>query len=156
MKLDTLARVQPTANLSASSPDVRAAIDRATALMMELPQIDLVTEHMFHGGMYARTVRLVAGSMITGTLLIVPTLLIIHGDVEVFTGEEFERFTGFHVLAGSAGRQSLMVCLSDVEITMVYATKAQSVEIVEAEFTDSPEKLMSRRGSGDMVTVTGE
>lgn len=156
MTNDTLARVLPTASLSASSPEVLEAVNKAEAAVGSLPQIDVITAHVIHGGMYARTVRIPAGAVVTGAQLKVATLLVIHGDADVFTGDGWVSISGFGVLPGSAGRKQIFLMRSAVEMTMIFPTQAQTVEEAEGECTDECGKLMSRKSTIDEFLVTGE
>lgn len=120
-------------------------IDAATVRIRELPQVDLATEHVFHAGMYARTIRLPAGTVLTGALIKIPTLLVIHGDAEILNFDGWVDIRGYAVLAGDAGRKQAFFARSAVEMTMVFATSAQTVDEAEREFTDEFEQLMSRK-----------
>lgn len=156
MENATPARIPCSASLSASSPEQLAQIARVTEQILELPQIDIVTEHVFHGGMYARTIRIPAGCVLAGALIKVSTLLVVHGDAKVLTGDGAADLSGFSVLAGSAFRKQVFVALSPVEMTMIFPTQAKTVEEAERKFTDEYEKLMSRNSANDTVLVTGE
>lgn len=156
MANDSIARALPTASLSASSPDTLAKVERVADLVRRVEQVGVVTEHVIHGGMYSRTVRLGAGIVATGTLMKVPTLLIVHGDLDMLAGNERIEIRGYGVLAGSVGRKALFVTLSEVQMTMVSATKAQTVEEAERELTDEHEQLMSLRSESDTILITGE
>jgi hypothetical protein len=121
------------------------------------PQLELVTDHVIHGGMYARTVRLPAGYILTGVLIKVGTVVIVSGHVRVFLGEGYADLHGYNVLPASAGRKQVFVAYEDTDITMLMPTQAQSVEDVEAEFTDETASLMSHSmSSTNTVTITGE
>jgi len=138
------------------SPQMLAVVNEAEHAVGRLPQIAIATEHLFHGGMYARTVRIPAQSVITGTLLNIPTILIIHGNAKVLTNAGWIEIEGYAVLPGSAGRKQAFVALSTVEMTMVFPTQAKTVEDAERECTDEFEKLISRRSDSDIVVVTEE
>lgn len=144
----TLAPIPSSVSLSPSSPEMRAKIDAATELLLKAPQIDLVTEHVFHAGMYARTIRLPAGVALTGALIKIPTLLIVHGEADVLTEDGWAQIRGYGVFSGSAGRKQVFVTRGPVEMTMIFPTQARSVEEAEEEFTDEYEKLMSRNKTG--------
>lgn len=150
MKSVTLARVPCTASLSASSPE---SIQAVTAVeqwsLAHVQQVDVPTEHLLHAGMYARTMRIPAGSVVTGSLMKIPTVLIIHGHAEMLTGNGWAAIDGYAVLAGSAWRKQICVARSAVEVTMLFPTQAETVEAAECEFTDEYEKLMSRKSATD-------
>ena len=119
-----------------------------------VPQVDITTHHVLHGGMYARTIRMPAGLVLTGVLVKIPTLLILHGDASAFVGDGWQRFSGHCVLPGSAGRKQAFVAHADTDMTMVFPTTARTVEEAEAEFTDEAALLMSRHGE-NTITITG-
>ncbi len=123
---------------------------------LSLPQIDPNTQHVLHAGLYHRTVKMPAGTVMVGVLVKIPTTVIIAGDVSVWLGEVEHRFTGYHVLAAAANRMQAFIAHQDTFITMSFATKAGTVEEAENEFTDEHGLLMSRRGFGNEVRITGE
>ena len=63
---------------------VRALEERVLAL----PQVPIETRHVLHAGMYARTICVPAGVLITGAHITIPTLLIVSGHATLFIGEE--------------------------------------------------------------------
>lgn len=142
--------------LKASSPEWVNTVSLAQSEVLKTPQLPVVTEHVFHAGMYARTVRIPAGVWVTGVVMKIPTLLVIHG-VAMFKTEDGDiALEGFGVLPGSAGRQTILVAYSDVEMTMIFPTQAKTVAEAEAEFTDQVEMLVSRHSTSDTIVVTGE
>ena len=125
-------------------------------LFRRLPQIDIKTDHVLHAGLYARTVMVPEGTLLTGALIKIATLLIISGDVTISLGDRAERLTGYHVLAGAAGRKQGFVAHQDTQLTMVFVTDAETIEQAEQEFTDETDLLLSRRhGAINRVLITG-
>lgn len=132
-------------------------VRRLEALLLTAPQVDIHTSHVIHGGMYARTIRIPAGVVLTGALIKIPTLLIINGHVTVFINGVGVSINGYHVLAASAGRKQVFVAHEDTDVTMCFPTSATCIEDIEAQFTDEADMLFSRRGeSVDSVIITGE
>ena len=87
-----------------------------------------------------------------GSLIRRPTTLIIHGDCEVTNGSERMELSGYNVFAGSPGRKQLFLTRSWVEMTMICATDAKTVEEAENEIFAEAEQLMSRKnGSRNLV-----
>jgi len=143
--------------LPAQSDDALAKVQRAEEIILALPQIDIQTEHIIHGGMYARTIRLNAEDVITGALYKVPTVVIVNGRCAMFAGDHWIQVSGYQVMAGSKGRKLMFIAREPTEITMIFRTDAKTVEEAENEFTDEAESLMSRKqGDKDIVIVTGE
>lgn len=127
-----------------------AAVDQVRRLeeaLLDSPQFEIPTEHVLHAGMYSRTVRIPAGVVITGALIKIATLLIVNGDVSVFTGGETLRLTGYHVIPASAGRKQAFIAHADTTLTMLFPSQAATVEQAEAEFTDEADLLLSRQSA---------
>jgi hypothetical protein len=135
--------------------DAVEAVRRVEGAMLELEQLPIETAHLIHGGIYARTVRLPAEILITGVLVKRPTVVVLSGDVTVFTGADSVRLVGYHVLPASAGRKQIFRSHAETFLTMLFPSSARSVDDAEFEFTDEAE-LLQRRADGDSVTITGE
>ena len=143
--------------MAPASPAVLAQLDEINKIILACPQIELATEHLFHGGMYARTIRLQSGTKMMGSLIKLATVLIVHGDCSVLIGDQRVELTGYNVIPGCAGRKQFFWTHGPVEMTMIYPTSLGTVEEVEDEVFAESDKLMSRRdGSGDTIVVTGE
>lgn len=147
-------------SMLATSPEV---IDQIRGLQEKLVEHEntipfkVQTEHVLHGGMYARTIRLAPAVLIVGVLIKIPTLLIVHGDCEVFAGNRWYAIKDYQVIPTSAGRKQVYVTRGATEITMLFPTSAKTVEEAEAEFTDEAGDLLSRRKDcDDIVIITGE
>lgn len=121
--------------------------------MLALPQVEIQIDHLLHAGMYARTAHIAADQIVSGVVLSRATVLVLHGDVSVFTGTEAVRLTGYHVLPGSAGRKQLFRTHAETHMTMILPSDAQSVDEAEHEFTSEPQLLMKTAGR---TTITGE
>ena len=132
---------------------VRALEDKALAL----PQVLTETHHVLHAGLYTRTLLLPRGTMITGALIKIATLVIVAGDALVWLGENDRRLKGYNILTASAGRKQAFFALDDSHITMIFPTDAGDVESAEIEFTDEHHLLASRREDARNLTIiTGE
>ena len=112
---------------------------------LAMPQVDIPTDHVFHAGMYARTIQIPAGVMLTGARILIPTILIISGDAFVYGENGPERFSGYHVALGRCGRKQAFYALQDTYLTMLFPTGATTVDAAEQQFTDEYEKLFSRK-----------
>lgn len=138
----------------------QSSIDKVQALedQVRLVQQETIkTTHVIHAGVYARTVFIPAGMVMTGVVIKVPTTLIVQGDVMVYLGDDGAvRMRGYNVLAASANRKQAFITIEDTTLTMIFATQAKSVEQAEREFTDQFDLLMSRHGGENVVTITGE
>lgn len=136
------------------------AIERVRDLetvLTEMPQEPIGTDHVLHGGMYARTVMIPAGVAITGAVIKLATLLIVQGHAQVFTDDGSVELHGYNVIPASARRKQAFAAITDTWLTMVFPSRATSVDQAEDEFTDEAHLLLTRRGIGTQrIVVTGE
>lgn len=114
--------------------------------------------HSLHGGVYTRTAKIPAGSMITSALIKIETTLLVHGDFSVLRVEDgspvWDQYRGAQVFAAAAGRRMVYACESDVVMTMIFPTSVTTVADAEAQFTDEIHLLQSFGGEGDVVINT--
>lgn len=137
--------------------DAIARVREVEKQMLAVDQLDIPTEHVIHGGMYARTIFMPAGTLLTGALIKVPTLFIIQGDAEVYMGDGSVSLSGYNTFTASPNRKQLVLSVSDVFITMVLASDAKDVDAAEKQFTDEHEMLGSHRESSfNRTLITGE
>ena len=146
---------QKTFVIPAMAPEHLNRVDRLADELRKYKQVEFETHHKFHGGIYSRTVCAKKNHTYTGALIKVPTTLIVSGDVSIYMGERIVRMIGYHVLIGSVGRKQAFYCHEDTDMTMLFATKATTVEEVELEFTDESEELMSHHNANE-VFFSGE
>ncbi len=146
----------PAAALTPASKATLDKIQIVHELLLKVADVEIATEHVLHGGMYARTIRLDAGVVMVGSLIKRATILLIHGATSII-GDERMDLEGYNVLPGCAGRKQLFVTRGPVEMTMIFPTQARTVEEAEAEVFAEADILMSRHdGTRDTYTITGE
>ena len=151
------ALIKTGTHIPAMSPAAIAKVRLLEAMVAEQPQYELHTNHTIHGGVYTRTIRLPAAHILTGALIKASTTLIVSGHVTVYVNGHPIELVGYNVLPASAGRKQAFHAHQDTDITMIFATKAATVEEIEAEFTDETGLLVSRKDHGsNTVTITGE
>jgi hypothetical protein len=113
---------------------------------LTLPQVKIDTFHTFHAGLYARTIMIPAGVVLTGALIKIATILIINGDVIAYIGDDSIRLSGYNVLPAEQNRKQAFVAQTDTYMTMLFSTNAKTIEDAENEFTDEASLLFSRKG----------
>lgn len=133
-----------TALITQSTAAIQAVRALESALLAS-PQVNVPIEHSLHAGVYARTARIPAGAVVTGAEIKVATVLVLSGDATVYTGDGEIRLTGYHVIEADAGRKSAFLAHADTALTMLFASRARSVDEAEREFTDEFDALASRR-----------
>jgi hypothetical protein len=152
------------ADLTAARPRIAAMseaaigkVRRLEGLARTLPQVAIETGHVIHGGLYARTIFVPAGVMITGAEIKIATLLVVSGDALVYLDGAPLRLQGYTVLPASAGRKQAFVALAGTHLTMVFPSDARSIDEAERQFTDEADTLASRRDAGsNHIVITGE
>ena len=150
---------QPTTiekRLPVTSESSMAKVRILEAAILKEPQISIHTHHVIHGGVYARTIMIPAGAILSGALIKVATTLIISGDVLVYMGDESIELHGHNILAGSAGRKQAFVAITDAYLTMMFKTQARTVAEAEEEFTDEAPRLMSRSADAKNTIIITE
>ena len=148
----------PLVTLPAMSDEAVANVRALESLLLQCEQEPMPTHHLIHAGLYARTICLRAGVMLTGALIKLATVLVVHGDATAYIGGQSVRLTGYHVMPASAGRKQAFFAHADTHITMLFPTDVQTVQQAEQEFTDEYERLMTYQQAyqGDEITITGE
>ena len=134
-----------TTNLPVMGQNEVEGVRQLESAAMLLPQVHIPTDHVFHAGMYARTIKIPAGVALTGAQIKIPTILIISGDTLIYGENGATRYTGYHVALGKCGRKQAFYALQDTYLTMLFPTDATTVDAAEREFTDEYEKLFSRK-----------
>lgn len=131
-------------------------VQKLEGYVIDRPQVDVGTSHVIHAGMYARTIMIPAGVMLTGAFIKIATILIIHGDVVVYTGDQAVTLNGYNVLSASANRKQAFIAKTDTYITMVFPSDSESVKEAEEEFTNETHMLLSRHHTAsNKITITG-
>jgi hypothetical protein len=134
-------------NIPAMSPVAIDKVRQLENITLKAPQVNISTQHLFHAGIYARTIMIPKGVMLTGALIKIATTLIIFGDVVAYIGNETVKLHGYNVLPASANRKQAFVALSDVYMTMFFRSDTKNVKSAEDEFTDEADMLFSRHNS---------
>lgn len=136
-----------------------AEIDAVRQLENELlktPQIKIATQHIIHAGMYARTIVVPKGVVLTGALMKIATLLIIQGDFLLFAGDKAIKLQGYNVFTGAPNRKQAGVALTDTHVTMIFPTQVKTVAEAEEQFTDEFVGLFSRYPDAENHVVITE
>jgi len=92
----------------------------------------ITTFHLFHAGMYHRTIHVPKGTTVVGALLRRATTLIVCGHAEILADEPVV-VNGYAVLHGMPGRKTALVTLEDTWFTMIVPTEHRTVEDIDAE-----------------------
>lgn len=126
-------------------PSQNELVRQFEAAALTLPQVHITTEHVLHGGMYARTIRIPANTMLTGALTSCDNLCIVSGDITVTTDDGARRLTGFHVLSAKAGAKRAGITHADTCWTTLIPTNVATVTDAENQLTCEADMLQTRR-----------
>lgn len=121
------------------------AVRALEAVVLSCPQIDLSTSHLVHAGMYARTILIPAGTVLTGAQTNADNVCICFGDITVTTDDGPRRLTGFNVLPAKAGAKRAGIAHADTWWTTVHRTNLTDISSIENELTVEADSLQTRR-----------
>jgi hypothetical protein len=140
----------------AIEPMTPTALGRAMDLREEMlrhPQFDFPTEHLFHGGIYTRTIVMPPDTLAAGALIKKAMTLVVSGHCRLFIGERAVELEGHHVIAGSAGRMQAVLAFSKTYISAMMATTATTIAEAESEATDETDLLRSRINKANVLRL---
>ena len=120
-------------------------------------QVPIETQHVLHGGIYTRTIRIPAGVLIVGALIVIPTTITISGECLAYIGGTMQRVSGHAVIPASANRKQVFLAVTETFLSASCRTNAVTVEEAESELTPEVDHLLSRRASShNIYSVSGE
>jgi len=125
-------------------PSSKDRVQTLEDCILQVPQIDLKTAHELSGGVYARTIYIPAGTVLTGASHKKDHINIVQGDITVSTDDGMKRMTGQHVIPTKAGMKRVGFAHADTIWTTLCATNLTGIEEIEAELVDEPERLQTR------------
>jgi hypothetical protein len=137
-------------NVAHQNPDAETALAQESrvrqleGVLLGMPQVDLSTTTLLHGGMCTRTIFIPAGVALTGAKTNKANVCILQGDITVTTDAGPRRLTGFHVIAADAGLKRAGYAHADTYWTTVWPTEADSQEAAEDEMTAESAQLQTR------------
>lgn len=109
--------------------------------------VELETWHYFADGLVARTIRIPAGTVLTGAAHKAEHLNIAHGDITVWTEAGMRRLTGYHVLPSLPGAKRVGYAHADTWWTTVHLNprNERDIEALEDALVEDAHALQSRR-----------
>lgn len=109
--------------------------------------VELDTWHHFADGLVARTIRIPAGTVLTGAAHKAEHLNIAVGDITVWTEAGMRRLTGHHVLPSLPGAKRVGYAHADTWWTTVHANpdNLRDVQALEDALIADAHTLQSRR-----------
>ena len=136
----------------AKKPDVQALQDA----MLEMPQYEPPTEHLFHGGMYCRQVWRPAGCTIVGKVHKKEHFyVVVSGTICVTTDDGVQTVTGPKVLCSRPGTKRAVYAVTDALCMTFHVADAQTVEEAEDELVEpdnSSKFLVGNKVKQEVIT----
>lgn len=123
----------------------RRAIERLEEAILAQPQVDLCTEHTLCGHVYARTIRIPAGTALTGATHKKDHVNVVVGDITVTTDNGPLRLTGYHVLPTKAGSKRAGIAHADTVWTTICHTSLTDIDAIEDELVEESDRLQTRQ-----------
>lgn len=126
----------------------RAKIDALEVAVGAMQQVDLHTTHELAGGVYARTIVIPAGTVLVGCVHKKDHINVFQGDITAWTDEGMKRFTGHHVIPGSAGIKRAGYAHTETVWTTLSHTENNDLAdlaAIEDELVENPESLQTRK-----------
>lgn len=112
--------------------------------ILQIPQVDLRTTHALSGGLYARTIYIPAGTVLTGAKHKKDHINVLMGDITVSTDDGMKRLTGYHVLPTQAGAKRAGYAHSDTCWTTICKTELTDIDAIEDELVENSSRLQTR------------
>lgn len=128
--------------------DSRAKVEALQVELSKLPQLELPTEHIFHGGMYCRQLWRPAGTLIVGKVHKKEHFyMVVYGTVAVTTDDGVQYLTGPHLLTSSAGTKRAVYAETDALCMTFHRADSTTVDEVETELVEDDPTSMYAVGN---------
>lgn len=102
---------------------------RLEAALLKLPQVDLPVEHDFCAGLYARTMHIPAGTVLTGAVHRHECIFLVRRGVLVVTTDDgAKRLEGGDMFVTPAGTKRAGVALTDVAVTTFHSNPTDETD----------------------------
>lgn len=125
-------------NPIANAIDFKSAVQAVEAILREFPQAEITTLHHYANGIYAREVRLPAGTIAIGKLHKTEHFCVVNGDIDVCDEHGKSRFVGHALFKTPAGIKRAVFAHADTVFTTFHAVPEASIDELEAALvTDS-------------------
>lgn len=113
----------------------RAKVNAVEALMAQQPQVELEVTNYFSEGVYARSLKISAGIMLTGKIHKFEQLNILaKGRMKVLVGDIYKEVVAPFVVVSPAGTKRIAIALEDCVWITVHGTHETDLELIEKTF----------------------
>ena len=121
--------------ISLDSISTKDKIFAAEAFLKEQPQIEIPVQHHFSQGVYARTIIIPAGVILTGDIHKFKQLNILSkGRMQVYTEEGIREVEASFIVVSPPGTKRIAHTLTECVWTTIHGTEETDVEIIRSKF----------------------
>ena len=121
--------------LGLESINIRAKVFQAEAFMKQQPQLKLETNHYFSKGVYAREIKIPAGTILTGEIHKFENLNILSkGSMQVLTEDGIKEVEAPFTVVSPAGTKRIAYTLTDCVWTTIHGTDEKDLDRIEKYF----------------------
>lgn len=114
---------------------MRAKVNRAEAVMLQMPQVELPVKHHFSQGVYARELFIPKDTVLTGKLHKYPQLnILMSGELSVLTEDGVKRVKPPFLVVSPAGTKRIAYAHEDSIWLTVHGTEENDLEKIEQHF----------------------
>ena len=156
-ELDALPLLLESVGLLSECPSreqITALADMLDPLEAVHGVVDIHTMHHVHGGLYGRSVVIKAGTLVVGAVHKIPGFARCVGDLTSWTERGRERFTGAHLIESVPGPRVVFAHADTTWFTVhPNLTGDTDVAAIEAAIVETPNRLMSRRTTTQLMLV---
>lgn len=110
-------------------PEMHLPIYRLEAELLKLPQVDMPVTHAFCAGLYARTMHIPAGTVLTGAVHKEESFFLVRkGELIVSTDSGPQTIRSGDMSVSKIGTKRAGITLTDVEVTTFHANPTNEQE----------------------------
>lgn len=114
----------------------RLALNEVQSRMLAMPQAEMETSHHFINGVYARTMRVKAGTVVIGKLHKGESLnIMVAGDMTLVTEDGVKRIKSGHIETSQAGTKRFAIAHQDTTWTQIIKTELTDPDEIKKNFT---------------------
>lgn len=115
--------------------EFKERIKNLESKMLDMPQVQIPTEHIICNGIAARKITIPAGVTLTGAIHLTEHLNLVNGDITVVTEEGEKRLTGMHLFVSKPGTKRAGSTHAETTWICFNATNLTDPDLIEAAIT---------------------
>lgn len=109
----------------------KESVTLAEDFLIKLPQLPMEVVHHFSPGIYARELRIPAGTVLIGKVHKTEHLCTLSGDIEIMSEDGGGRFTGYHTFLSKPGVKRIGLARASTVFTTFHSTSETDTDKLE-------------------------